>query len=204
MGVKSVRLIGAEVRLARRSAGLSLAAVARETRLSVSEVSRIERAQVPGVSLLTLCRLAAVVGLDLSARVYPGGPPLRDARHAGKLERLRLSLHASLGWAVEVPLPNPGDQRAWDAMIRGVAWRYGVECEMNPMDGQAIMRRLKLKQRDGMVDGVILLMPDTRQSRQFRRELSEVLRADFPTPGRVALARFRDGADPGGSAVIAL
>ncbi len=98
--------------------------------------------------------------------------------------------------------PNPGDQRAWDALIRGDGWRDGVEAELNPIDGQALIRRLRLKQRDGLVDGVILLLPDTRRARQFRREFADLLANDFPVPGRAALERLAAGESPGGSAIV--
>jgi hypothetical protein len=129
---------------------------------------------------------------------------LRDARHARLLEKLRSRLHPSLGWGLEVPLPNPGDQRAWDAMIRGKGWRYGVECELNPIDGQALLRRITLKQRDGLVDGVILLLPDTRQARLFRREFANELQTAFPIASALAVRRLSAGADPNGSAIITL
>jgi hypothetical protein len=111
-------------------------------------------------------------------------------------------INPALGWALEVPLPNPGDQRAWDAMIRGDGWRYGVECEMNPIDGQAALRRLTLKQKDGLVDGVTLLLPDTRQARLFRREFVEQLAAQFPVRSIDALRALAAGKNPGGSAII--
>lgn len=117
---------------------------------------------------------------------------------------MRRSLHESLGWALEVPLPSRGDQRAWDALIRGDAWRYGVECELNPIDGQALLRRINLKQRDGLVDGVILVLPDTRQTRQFRREFEGALATQFPVRGSAAASRLGGGLDPGGSAVVVL
>jgi hypothetical protein len=149
-------------------------------------------------------RICSVVGLDLAVRAYPGGRPLRDARHARELEQLHGALHPSLRWALEVPLPNPGDRRAWDAMISGATWRYGVECELNPIDGQALLRRLHLKNKEGGVDGVILLLPDTRQSRAFRREFATALRVEFPVTASVALKRLAAGLAPGGNAVIVL
>jgi len=203
-GRKAFRTIAAEIRQARRAAGLSLKAVGHEVGLSAAEISRIERTQITGVGLIDLYRLCAVVGLDLSARTYPGPRTLNDARHGKVLEKLHAYVHPSLGWATEVPFPNPGDQRAWDAMIRGRGWRFGVECEMNPIDGQSILRRLHLKRRDGLVDGVILLLPHTRQSRMFRSEFREQLSTEFSVAGAVALRNLRAGLPPDGSSIVVI
>jgi transcriptional regulator with XRE-family HTH domain len=199
-----IRSLGKEIRLARRGLGLSLRSVTVEVGISVTELSRIERGLAPWVSVSVLAGVCAVVGLELSARTYPGGQPLRDGRHAALLERFRRTLHPSLRWRTEVPLPYRGDRRAWDGMISGPAWRYGVEAERSPLDGQAVTRRLQLKRRDGGVDGAILLLPDTRTTRAFRRAFADLLAADFPVSGRVALERMSAGADPGGSAIVVL
>ena len=203
-GRHALRALGPELRLARALNGLSVAAVAREAGISPAEVSRIERAEAEWVSVVTMAKICAIVGLDLSVRAYPGQRPLRDVRHAALLDNLRKLLHPSLSWSLEVPLPNSGDQRAWDAMIRGSTWKFGVECELNPIDGQALLRRLHMKQRDGKVDGVILLMPDTRQTRLFRREYREQLAIEFPSAASTALAAVGAGAEPVGSAVLVL
>ena len=52
----------------------------------LGHATRIERGETASVSLLRLAELCAVVGLDLSARAYPGGRPLSDARHARQLD----------------------------------------------------------------------------------------------------------------------
>ena len=203
-GRESIRSIGDEVRRARTQLALSIELVASAVGISPSELSRIERARAEWVSVILLSRLCAVAGLDLAVRAYPGGAPLRDARHGKLLGRFHGAIHPEIRWGSEVPLPNPGDQRAWDAVIRGDDWRYGVEAELNPLDGQALLRRLTLKQRDGMVDGVILLIPDTRQARLFKREFAELLATQFPVRGSVALKRLAAGVDPSGSALIVL
>ena len=148
--------------------------------------------------------MCSVVGLDFWARTFPGGSPVRDARHAELIRRFIDRLHPTIRWSLEVPLPNPGDQRAWDALILGADWRYGVEAELNPTDGQALNRRLNLKRKEGGVDGLILLIKDTRQSRIFRRELAKELKAAFPVPGRLALSRLSNGLDPTGNAIVIL
>jgi transcriptional regulator with XRE-family HTH domain len=197
---------GRELRAARRGAGLGLVGVGRAVAMSASAISRIERGLVREVSLYDLARIAAVVGLELTARTFPAGEPIRDRGHVRLLDRLRQRVHASLIWRMEVPMPRLGDLRAWDATISGRrnVWVYGVEAETNPHDGQAIVRRIQLKFRDGGVDGVILLLPDTRQSRAFRREFGPLLEGDFPVAGSVALKRLAAGLDPGGNAVLVL
>jgi transcriptional regulator with XRE-family HTH domain len=203
-GRRLVMELGREIRQARQDRGLSLADVGRAAGCSLSTVSRIERALDPGVSIVEVARLLAVVGLDLRARAYPGGQPVRDAVHAGLLERFRVRLHRSLGWAVEVPLPAPGDPRAWDGFVQGPGWRYGAEAETAPSDGQALGRRLQLKLRDGGVDGVLLIVPRTRRVRDFLKVAGSGFLDLFPVPGDRALELLAAGADPGGSAIIIL
>ena len=196
--------LGREIREARLAAGLTQAQVALACGLAASYISRIERGAAPGVSLHHLARILSVVGLDLTARAYPAGNPLRDAAHVALLGRLRARIAPSLTWRTEVPLPKPGDLRAWDAMIEGPRFRMGVEAEMRPRDWQALDRRLSLKQRDGGVGRVLLLLADTRANRALMREFGDALRVNYPVDGRVALAALAAGRDPGGGAVILL
>ena len=203
-GLEQVGAIGREIRLARRSLSLSLALVGHAVGISATELSRIERGLAPWASVVLLAQICAVVGLDLSARAYPGGSPMRDGRHGRKLAELFRLIHRSLRRGAEDPMPLRGDQRGWDGWIAGAGWRYGVEVELNPIDGQALLRRIHLKQRDSRVNGVILLVPDTRQSRLFRREFVDLLAVDFPIPGRRALELLAAAVDPGGSSLVVL
>lgn len=204
LGVASLRRLGEEVRAARTGAGLSIDTVAAAVGISNAEVSRIERGGSPKVPLITLSRLAAIAGLDLVTRLYPGPSPLRDQAHGRLLGDLRARLHPSLRWAAEVPMPIPGDQRAWDGMIFGSDWRFAVEAETAPQDGQALTRRLALKLRDGGVDGLLLLVRDTARGRSFVAATRDLLDPLFPVPGRRALASLRDGRRPEGNAIIVL
>jgi len=191
-----------EFRDARRDRGLSLRSVAVAAGVGTTTVWRFERRAARSVSATLIARLLAVVGLDLVARAYPGGSPLRDAGHVRLLERFRRQLHPSLIWSTEVPFPHPGDQRGWDGAVKGASWRYGVEGETGPRDAQALGRRLELKRRDGAVDGVLLILPDTRGVREFLAAAGPILVSLFPVPGRRALQALRLGQDPGGSAII--
>jgi hypothetical protein len=109
-----------------------------------------------------------------------------------------------------VAFPNPGDQRAWDALISGVdpvsrdQWRIGVEAETHPNDLQALDRRLSLKERDGGADWIVLLLLASRYNRALIAAHGPVLRARFPLDGRRALELLGAGAPLGVNALILL
>jgi transcriptional regulator with XRE-family HTH domain len=192
-----------ELHSARLEHGLSQAAAATAARISRSQVGRIERAEVPRVPLAQLARLLAVVGLELSARAYPAGPPIRDAAHRALIERFRARVAPAVAWRFEVPLGRSGDQRAWDAVLLVGAAEMAVEAETRPRDVQALQRRVALKRRDDpSVSGVVLLLADTRHNRQLLREHGEALRADFPLEAHEVLRALSDGRDPGGSGIV--
>lgn len=200
----SLASVGREIRRARLDRDLSQATAASSIGKSASSWSRLERGAAPYLPLRDLVRAAAVVGLELSIRAYPGGAALRDRAHLELLERFRGRLGAGALWHTEVPLPNPGDRRAWDALIRVPPVRIGVEAETRARDSQELQRRLGLKRRDGGVDHLILLLSDTRNNRAFVRGLSQGFLADFPIPASVALGRLGASLDPGGSAIVLL
>lgn len=172
--------------------------------LSASEISRIERGVVAELDLVLASRLLAAVGLELSVRVYPTGEPIRDAAHERLLSAFRGVLHPSLRWRREVPMPIPGDLRAWDAVVTGRGWSVGIEAELAPRDLQALQRRVALKLRDARLDGVVLLIPDTRRNRLLLREHADGLRDAFPVPGARTLELLRVGMPPPGSALVVL
>lgn len=186
--------------MARATRGLSQAAVARAAGISQPLLSLIERGADPGVSIETLSRVCAVVGLDLSIKAYPGGQPLRDRAHVALFERFRGAVGAAWAWSAEVPLPIPGDKRAWDRVLRGAGVVIGVEGETRPTDMQELGRRLGLKKRDGGVDRLILVLSDSEWCRRIVR-LND-LDGAFPVPGKVALKALVDGRDPGGDAIV--
>jgi transcriptional regulator with XRE-family HTH domain len=205
------RDIAAQVRrdfkAARLDRGLSQATVGRPAGMSQAEISRYERGVI-GVELERAVLLHALVGLDLSVRSYPAGPPLRDRAHAALLERLHERCHPGLGWDTEVPLPMAGDLRGWDAVVWSFPprdrWALPIEAETRPTDWQALERRLNLKMRDAQVPSVILLIADTRHGRSFVRAIGPVLQQRFPIGARAALDALAAGRSPGGSAVVLL
>ncbi len=192
--------LGREIRAARVTRGLSQAAVASAAGLTQSQVSRVERALYPVVAVDALMRLAVAVGLDLSVKLYPGGPPLRDRAHGALLERFRRAVSPGWAWSSEVPLPIAGDRRAWDRVMRGAGVVIGIEGETRPTDLQELARRLTLKRRDGGVDRLILVLADTEWCRRLVR--STELESLFPVHSRVALRALAEGRDPGGDAIV--
>lgn len=193
-----------DLREARLDRGLSQDAVATAAGLSGARLSRIERGLVATLSIDQASRLLAVVGLELSARAYPAGSPMRDAAHTALLGRLRGRLHGSLRWRTEVPLPIAGDLRAWDAVITGPGWWSGVEAETRPRDMQALLRRVALKARDGGADLVLVVLTDSRHDRDLVRSHRDDLATRFPIVGRRALELLAAGVRPDGSAVVIL
>jgi transcriptional regulator with XRE-family HTH domain len=194
----------AEARSARLDAGLSQIEVARALRMSRSQYSRIERGLSPDLSITIAVRMFAVLGFDLAVRPYPAGDAINDAAQVALLGRLRARCHPSLTWRTEVPLPLPGDLRAWDATITSDAIRAAVEAETRLRDLQALDRRLALKQRDGGFDHVILLVLGSRANRSIIRAHADTLRTRFPVAGVTALERLETGSDLGGNALIVL
>lgn len=203
-GSDLLSLVQRELRTARLDRGLSQATVASALGIDRSLLSRVERGAVPDLGIVAASEMLAAVGLELSVRAYPSGGPLRDAAHVALLQRFHSNLHRSLGWTTEVPLPVAGDLRAWDAMIRGRSWRCGVEAETHPTDLQALERRLALKQRDGDVELIVLLLLNSRYNRRLVRDAADALHGRFPVPGPRALERLGAGMSPGGNAIVLL
>jgi transcriptional regulator with XRE-family HTH domain len=169
-GQRSVRALGEEFRGQRLGLGSSQQRVAEAARTTRSRYSRIECGRVELLSILEASRIAAVLGLDLVVRVYPGGSALRDAAHAGRLRRILAHVGPPLRYRLDVPLPQrpdqPAEQRAWDAMVFADGRRTGIELEMRLRDAQATIRRHAMKRRDDPVDSFLLVLADTRTNRR--------------------------------------
>ena len=176
--------------------------------MSPSQVSRIERGLAPSVSHRQTALIGAVVGLDVRARTYPSGDPIRDAAQVALLDRLRPRLDPRLKLATETPLAIVGDLRAWDGMISGLSGSAGrtmpVEGETRIADWQAVDRRLALKQRDADEPHLLLVVADTRHNRAAIAAAGVAVLTRFPVTARRALASLAAGRHPGGSALIFL
>jgi transcriptional regulator with XRE-family HTH domain len=201
---QAARQVGLEIRRTRRAAGLSLRDAGGAVGISYSTLSRIERARLPNVSVRELALACVAVGLELGVRAFPDGDPIRDAAHTALLDRARAVLPAGTPWRNEVPLPIPGDRRAWDAVAVITRERVAFEAETRLSDIQALQRRLELKRRDGGIGILILVVADTRHNRRVLREHREDLRAAFPLDSREVTAALSTGRLPAAGGILVL
>lgn len=203
-----------ELEAARLALGLSFEDLGKAVGISGQQAARICRGRSPDVSIRRLSGLLAAVGLDLSARAFPGGPPVRDAAHLTLLARFRERVSASVSWHLEAPVVGPAgasafptapyDRRAWDVVLEGPGWRVGVEAETRLGDIQALERRLSLKQRDGDVRVVILLVNDTSHNRRIVSDAQARLRDRFPGSARQAFRNLATGLAPTADTILLL
>ena len=208
-GMSLVQALMREAEAARIANGTSYVAIGRALRLGSGQVAKIMRSQTSRVSVVRVAQILEAVGLRLAASAFPAGPPVRDAGQLALLARFRERISPALRWSEEVPVvelmtAGVADLRAWDAGIDGAAVRVRLDAETHVGDLQLVQRRVALKQRDGLVGCVILLLSDTQHHRRLLRVAGDGLRAQFPVSQRAALRALRDGAAPGGNAIVLL
>ena len=196
-------MLAEEWRHLRQSAGISQATVARAAGVSRSTYARIERSRLAEIGLRRASAITAILGGDLSVRIYPGGPPLRDAGHVALLARFESRLAATWRIRHEAPMPQAADPRAWDLRLDGPT-SIGVEAETRPRDLQKLERSMNLKQRDSGVLRMVLLVSGTRHNRELLRATLPVLRPTFPLSTSEVLRALAEGRDPGANGLVVL
>lgn len=196
--------LGSDLREARLARGLRQIDVARATGVSHATISRVELGLVPDLSIADAVRHGAVVGLKLHARFYPASGGLRDAAQLDLLRRLRARIGDRWSWQLEAPLNIPGDRRAFDALLTGPSTTIAVEAITRLRDAQAQLRAATLKQRDGSVPRLVLLINATQHNREALASAADVLATSFPLGTRATLAALSQGADPGDNGIVLL
>lgn len=191
--------MGGEFRDKRMELGLSQQRVADAARMARSTYSRVERGKRPSLTLLAATRVAAVLGLELAIKCYPGGDPIRDAASAAKIKIVCGKIGPPLRWQTEVALPQHGqwrEQRRWDLVLTGHGKRTAMEFEQRLQDVQAQHGRWNLKRRDDQIDSFVLAVADTHANRTVLRLYADLF-ADLPRlRTATVLAMLRAGEHP--------
>ena len=197
------RMLGAEVRGARRMAGISQDTLGAAVGLSGSEVGRVERGEAPWLTLDHAARLLGAVGLDLWVRAYPGGLPVRDAAHLHLLARFEARLPSSVRCHREWPIPDSSDRRALDLLPRGATLQDRSRGGDGPGRPPGIGTDINLKRRDAALERMILLVRDSVRNREILRS-ADALRTVVST--RHARRDGRPGArsDPDSDGIVIL
>ena len=171
--------------------------------MSQSQVARIEAGQLDTLGFVAASRLLALVGRDLAPRIYPGPAPAHDAPQLALAERLHARIPDGYRWRTEVALGLQGDQRAWDVVTDRpgvtVAWELITRLD----DVQAAERAIHLKQRDGQVPCVVLVLKKSAHHRRLVAA-SPGLRRAFPLGSRSLIPALRRGRQPPMNGVILL
>lgn len=179
--------LATDLRRNREDAGLSLSAVADAAGVSKSHLHAIEGGSREP-RLEPLARVAAVLGLDLSVRLYPGtGPLIRDHLQAAMLEALLDILHERWRPALEVWVTRP---------VKGVidlVLDAGARLDaLIATEAQSELRRLEQQIRwsgakaealaaaRGRPASSLLLLRNTRHVRATLAEHAETVRAAYP------------------------
>ena len=196
--------LGLELREARLARGLRQTDVARVANSSSSHVSRVELGLASDLSLADAVRHGAVVGLKFHARFYPAGGGLRDAAQLDLLRRLRARIGDRWSWQLEAPLNIAGDLRAFDALLANPKATIAVEAITRLRDAQAQLRAAALKQRDGNVPRLVLLIKATDHNRSALASAADVLATSFPLGTRATLSALSHGEDPGDNGIVLL
>lgn len=189
-----------ELRLA---AGLTQATVARASGIARATYADLERGRTAQVSLLRASIVSAALGQDLSLKLYPFGPPVRDAAHLRLVTELVEQISPLWRRTHEAPIPIEGDGRAWDVLLEGPA-SIGVEAETRLGDLQALARAMHLKRRDSGITRVLLVIRGSKRNRLLIREFLPALRSAFPLGTGEVMRALRVGRDPGADGMAIL
>lgn len=172
--------------------------------MSHTQFRRLEMGAIERLTVDQLSRGCAAVGLRLHVRSVPGRGPALDAGQLALIGRLRKALPMGTRVRTEVPLPIPGDGRAWDAVLGLDPDEMPIEAEARLRDIQALERRCALKIRDSGFDQLILLIGDTANNRRVLEMHREDLRSSFPLDTRRILMSLRVGRTPPASGIVVL
>jgi transcriptional regulator with XRE-family HTH domain len=197
-----VRLLG-EIRHARVAANVSQRKLATALGWSHSRYRRFEANLLAALDISDISLVASHLGLELSASLFPVGDALLDKGHQALIKRIRHLLSPLARVIAEAPVAiATADRRAWDLVVGIAAQLVGIEAETRVRDVQAFVRRIRMRERDGSADVIVIVLSDSRANRFLVDELREALGPAYATPPRNILAALRAGQPVPGSGVL--
>jgi transcriptional regulator with XRE-family HTH domain len=195
----------AELRVRREEMGISQLQLARALGYSQARLWRLETERVDP-TVVDFSEMASLLGMELSLGLHPIGDPIRDKGQQALGRRFDAIPAAVWQITAETLLPNPGDQRSWDRLLRlttsSVRHLVGADLETRIRDIQALVRRTRMRERDGGVDAILIVLSDSATNRALVGQLRGALGADYRTSPRRILAALRHGTQLPGSGVI--
>lgn len=202
----------------REDAGASRSAVARSAGIDRSVVAKIERG-ILAPTLETYGRVAAALGADFAARIYPqSGPAIRDRHQVPMAELVLGSLHARWSPAPEVAVRRP--VRGWIDLVLHDPLAHALvatELESSLRRIEQLLRwstekALALPSSNGWRDWLdgsrepemsrLLVVRWTRANREAAAEARRMLREAYPADPRDALEALTGTAAWPGPAMI--
>lgn len=196
--------IGQEVTLGRLNLGLTLRGAAHRAGVAYETQRRVE-ASDPGASLLTVCRVAAPLGVKVWGKGFPAATPsLRDTGQLGIAELIRRQLPATTRCELEHGL---GNGRAIDMVVSGADEILAIEIERLLADLQAQYRIADAKRLELAADHqrpvrLVMAVADTRRNRAAVAEHARLVRVMLPATSREILAALRRGEALGRDGVL--
>jgi transcriptional regulator with XRE-family HTH domain len=206
-----LQALASEMRALREDAGISQRAVARAAGLAQSSLSGIEGGRTEP-SLETLGRLAAVLGCDLSVRLFPNtGPAIRDRFQARIVEALIGALHSRWTPRLEVPVQRPA-RGVIDVVLEDRVTELAIATEVHSdlrrveqqirwahLKAEALAERLAEDRRladlhpaDRQPEGPVLvsrllILRSTVRTRTLVRDLAATFASEYPAEPADAL-----------------
>ena len=194
-----------ELRTRRQDLGVSQPQLARALGYSQSRLWRLESKRVDA-TFVEVSEIASLLGLELAVNLYELGDPIRDKGQQALGRRFDVIPAPVWRSTVETLLPNPGDQRSWDRLLRlttsPTRHLVGADLETRIRDIQALVRRTRARERDGGVDAILLVLSDSSTNRSLVGQLRGALGPAYASAPRATLAALRNGEPLPGSGVI--
>ena len=187
--------IGHEVMLARTNQALTIHSAARLAGVAPATQQRVEAGD-PAVGIVTVCRVAAPLGLKVWGKAFPARTPsLRDTGQLRIAEHLRSVASPALTVVLEHGM---GNGRAIDVVLFGAEEIIAAEVERLLADLQAQYRaadakRTELAALHQRPVRLVLAVEDTRRNRTVAREHAAVIRSMLPAGSRDIMRAIRTG-----------